>query len=159
MPGPKMRPYAQGAGPIPNDEYGTGHMQVDPRYSRQTNMNIANQSMGDANLAGIQELYGSPNIPPAPYTEGIYPQDKGLNPATGMEFQMRGNALDSSVAKMRQLFGDESAAQILDEVMRVAASQDVNGPMAQPDFSRMPAATGSSRQPGRLPKGRQRLSQ
>lgn len=140
MPG--IKPYVQGAGPIPNDEYGTGHMQVDPRFSRRTNMNIANQSMGDANLAGIQELYGSPGVAPAPYTEGIYPQDKGLNPATSMEFKMRGNALDSSVAKMRELFGDESAAQILEEVMRVAASQDVNGPMPQPNTSAMPPPTG-----------------
>jgi hypothetical protein len=114
-------------GSLPNDEYGTGHQQVDPRYSRQTNMNAAQQSLGDANYAGIQELYGSPNVPPAPMTEGIYPQDKGLGPAASMEFGMRGSRLNDSLRKMTELFGEESAAQILDEVLRVSAFQDIGG--------------------------------
>lgn len=121
-------------GSLPNDENGRGHNQVDPRYSRQTNMNIAQQSLGDANYAGVQELYGSPNIAPAPYTEGIYPQDKGLGPAASMEFGMRGSRLTDTIKKMTDLFGEDSAAQILDEVLRVAAFQDTGGKMQTPDF-------------------------
>jgi hypothetical protein len=145
MPGQRIKPYVQGAGPLPEDEYGDGHMQVSDQYSKRTNMNIVGQNPTDQTISGMQMLYGTPGIPGAPYSDG-----PGLNAAEQLQFSGQKRGLDNSINQMRILFGEESAMQILDEIMRVAASEDVNGPMEQPDFSRMPPATPAPPQQQRM---------
>lgn len=110
-------------GSLPNDEYGDGHMMVNPRYSKRTNMNIAAQSPGDGNLRGLEENYGSSKYPSGDYLE----TGKGLNPRDMDMYRKQSKSFDQTAAEMRDLFGDETAAEILSEVLRVAAYQDMGG--------------------------------
>lgn len=98
MAGPNFKPYASGAGPLPNDQYGDGHMQADPRFSRQTNSAIATMHPTDSNV-------------------GMAPQNRSL---------------DQVVQQGMEMFGPDVFMQIMDDVLRVAASQDVNGQMQEP---------------------------
>jgi hypothetical protein len=126
------QPYVRGAGPLPNDEYGDGNRQVNPAFSRRTNMNIANRDMTDGNLSGVQSQYGTRGVPSAPYTDG-----PGLGPRSTQEFKGRGAAIAETMNKFTEHFGPETASQILDELMRIAASEDVNGRMKAPSNARM----------------------
>lgn len=98
MAGPKFTPYATGAGPLPNDEYGDGHMQVDPRFAPKTNSAIA----------------------------GVHPTDSNMSGAPS------NRSMDQIMQQGMQMFGPDVFMQIMDDVLRVAASQDVNGQMAPP---------------------------
>lgn len=111
------KPYAQGAGPLPNEipghpKYGNGQQRVDENFSRQTNANIASHYSDDSN----RDQYA-----------GLYGQDEASKLGDNQ------GALYEKFGQLSKQVGTESAMQILDELLRIAASEDVNGAMAPPD--------------------------
>lgn len=116
-------------GSLPGDEYGgEGHQMVNPRFSKRTNMNITNQHTTDGNIGGLEGQYGKPGVEPDPYGDA----QNGLGMLDRAQYGMQSRSFDQVSAEMRELFGEESAAQILDEVLRIAAFQDTGGQMQMP---------------------------
>lgn len=122
MPGPRG-PAFSGMGPIPNDEYGDGHMQVDPRFSRNTNRQAVYNNSSDGNIAAYEETYGAPGNEPTPYSGAPY----GLSPVEKGRDQMANMRFSQLFGKGAELFGEEGFAEIMDQVLRIAASQEANG--------------------------------
>lgn len=148
MPMPKS-PGVTGMGPIPNDEYGDGHRQVDPRFSRNTNRQAVYNHTSDGNIGSYESLYGSPGNEPDPYggaENGLSPGEQGMDKFANRRFadlHRRG----------AELLGEDGFTELMEQVLRIAASQEANETqvtgnldttgMPRPDFgNQQPYTTG-----------------
>lgn len=109
-------------GMIPNDEYGEGHRQVDPRYSKGMNMAITARDTTDGNISGMQGAYGKQGVPPAPYSEG-----PGLGPQDQERMNRTMQGFDAGVKTLVQSYGMEGAMEIIDQLNRAAAETESQG--------------------------------
>lgn len=111
-------------GLIPNDEYGEGHRQVDPRFSKGMNMAITARDTTDGNIAGMERTYGQPGVPPSPYS-GNQPHGMGQQDQQRMNRTMQG--FDAGVKTLVQSYGMEGAMEIIDQLNRAAAETESQG--------------------------------
>lgn len=150
MPPPMnpMRPGVSGMQPIPDDEYGDGHKWVNPKFSRNTNRQAVYGNTTDGNVGAYEDLYGSPGNEPTPYggaKNGLSPAEQGVDRVANIRYAdlfRRGSEL---------LGGDDAFAELMDEVLRIAASQEASGQqvtgnldttqLPPPDFGAMQPVT------------------
>ena len=121
----RRRPPAQGQGgarPLPNDEYGDSHRQVNEAYGRETNFDIAGQYPSDGNLSGLQYMYGQEGIPSEPYTEG-----PGLTGADMNYYRNQQHGLDGARRAYGREFGDAQSHEVVDDLLRLRAQRDIHG--------------------------------
>jgi hypothetical protein len=119
-------------GSLPGDEYGDGHQQVNPAFSRRTNSNILNRHTTDGNIGAYEAEYGVPGVPGDKSVPSGGPRRSLYRDADAF-YGAQKRSFDQVNSEFRQLFGDEIATQVLDEVMRMAAFQDSGGQLQLPD--------------------------
>lgn len=105
--------YAYGGKPLPNDGYGDAHRQVQDSYSQGLNDDIARFDATDSNLQGYDQMYGGAKA--------------------------GGGGFDRAYSMLEKAYGPDMAMEVVDDLMRLRADNDVHGPRQPPQMNLPPA--------------------
>lgn len=126
--------YAHAAGP-------TEGLAVNEKYSRGLNDDLLAAHPSDGMIEHHQDLYGTPGNPGAMYTESPY----GLSPQDQAQTNQNMSQFNGLQRELNSLFGPGMGHEIMQDLLRFRAGQELNGPAPAPPQMNLPPAPGIGR--------------